>query len=350
MLNKRPTISIIVPVYKVESYLHQCVDSVLEQTLRDFELILVDDGSPDNCPGICDQYAIKDDRIRVIHKENGGLLSAWKAGFEICNGQYVGFVDSDDWVDDNMYEQMYNALLTNNADMVQCKYICELLTPVTRARRIDKTYIFSGTEIKTHLLPRMLTYWEIEGLIFAFSRCNKLIKRDLVAANIKYCNERISYGEDLNIMLPVVLDCSKIVCVPECYYHYRFNPNSILGTSYKKGYWQQSLLLVEAINNIAESKNAGIDDLCHNLFNYMAIQAIENEWNSPHSIKQKIHSTKIIASQNPATKFTSKLKFKRQRLLLYTAARIPGAMFVHHICTKIGVAAKAYLRNKGLIK
>ena len=91
-----PTISIIVPVYKVETYLHHCVDSILLQTFTDFEVILVDDGSPDNCPAICDEYAMQDERIKVIHKENGGLSSARNAGLGIAQGEYICFIDSDD--------------------------------------------------------------------------------------------------------------------------------------------------------------------------------------------------------------------------------------------------------------
>ncbi len=94
-----PYLSIIVPVYKVEPYIHQCVDSILAQTFADFELILVDDGSPDNCPRICDEYAELDPRVKVIHKANGGLVSARKAGLRAARGKYIGYVDSDDWVE-----------------------------------------------------------------------------------------------------------------------------------------------------------------------------------------------------------------------------------------------------------
>ncbi len=99
-----PLFSIIIPVYNVEKYLNKCVDSVLNQTFTDFEVILVDDGSPDNCPAICDSYAEKDKRVRVIHKQNGGLICARKSGLEAARGDYIGFVDSDDWIEENMYE------------------------------------------------------------------------------------------------------------------------------------------------------------------------------------------------------------------------------------------------------
>ena len=106
---KSPEISIIVPVYKVEKYLNECIDSILAQTFTDFELILVDDGSPDNCPALCDAAAEKDSRVRVIHKINGGVSTARNAGLAAAQGNWIGFVDPDDFVDKTYYEKMLRA-------------------------------------------------------------------------------------------------------------------------------------------------------------------------------------------------------------------------------------------------
>lgn len=116
-------ISIIVPVYKVEEYLPRCIDSILVQTFSDFELILVDDGSPDNCGKICDEYAKNDDRIVVIHKDNGGLSDARNAGINVATGEYIGFVDSDDWIDPNMYCVLYENAINNRADISECFFM-----------------------------------------------------------------------------------------------------------------------------------------------------------------------------------------------------------------------------------
>ena len=107
-------VSVIIPIYKVEQYLARCIDSVLRQTVSDLEIILVDDGSPDACGAICDEYAKKDDRIRVIHKENGGLSSARNAGIKIAKGEYIAFVDSDDWIDENFIKLLKEALEKEN--------------------------------------------------------------------------------------------------------------------------------------------------------------------------------------------------------------------------------------------
>ena len=116
-------ISIIVPIYKVEEYLARCVDSILQQTFRDFELILVDDGSPDGCPAICDAYAAKDPRVRVVHKENGGLSDARNAGLSVAKGDFVAFIDSDDWVAPEFLQVLYERLVHEGADIVECNVV-----------------------------------------------------------------------------------------------------------------------------------------------------------------------------------------------------------------------------------
>lgn len=118
-----PEISIIVPVYNVEKYLDKCVNSILNQTFQDFELILVDDGSPDNCGEMCDDYAARDKRVTVIHQVNGGLSAARNAGIEIAKGRYLGFVDSDDYIAEDMYELLYNNLKNEDADLATVGFL-----------------------------------------------------------------------------------------------------------------------------------------------------------------------------------------------------------------------------------
>ena len=110
-------ISIIIPVYKVEKYIYKCIDSVLNQTYKNLEIILVDDGSPDKCPEICEEYAKKDNRIKIIHKKNGGLSDARNAGLKVATGKYIGFVDSDDYIEKDMYQVLYNNIIKTNSDI-----------------------------------------------------------------------------------------------------------------------------------------------------------------------------------------------------------------------------------------
>ena len=122
-----PKLSVIVPIYNVEQYIHKCVDSILNQNFKDFELILVDDGSPDSCGKICDEYAQKDERVKVIHKVNGGLSDARNFGLEKAKGEYVSFIDSDDWVDENIYSESLKYMEENDLDIV-CFDVTEVRT------------------------------------------------------------------------------------------------------------------------------------------------------------------------------------------------------------------------------
>lgn len=117
---KKPLISVIIPVYNVEKYLNRCVESIVGQTYRNLEIILVDDGSPDRCPAMCDAWAEKDNRIKVVHKKNGGLSDARNAGLEMAGGELIGFVDSDDWIAPDMYQCLYETMKADNSDVAAC--------------------------------------------------------------------------------------------------------------------------------------------------------------------------------------------------------------------------------------
>ena len=130
-----PSISIIIPVYNVESYLERCVDSVLAQTFEDFEVILVNDGSTDNSPEICDEYLTVDNRIKIIHKDNGGLSSARNSGLDIAKGRYIMFVDSDDWIERNMCQLLYDRIVNTECEMI----CCELFYETVRGISVNKS-------------------------------------------------------------------------------------------------------------------------------------------------------------------------------------------------------------------
>ncbi len=165
-----PKISIIVPVYKVEKYIHKCIDSILAQTFTDFELILVDDGSPDNCGKICDEYAKQDSRIVVIHKENGGQSTARNAGLDIAKGEYVGFIDSDDWIEPDMYEILYNICTEHNCDVANCSSTIYFK---------DRTVVNGGHPLTIHNRQEAMKTM-LEGKLYDECLWTKLIKRSLL--------------------------------------------------------------------------------------------------------------------------------------------------------------------------
>ena len=148
-------ISVIVPIYRIEKYLAQCIESLLEQSFKDFELILVDDGSPDNCPQICDDYAKNDSRVKVIHKPNGGLLSARKAGLEASTGTHIAYVDGDDWVDHFYLDTLYKLAIANDADLVVTGHFREFDGKIETIKPKNPGF-YDESKIKSEILPKAI--------------------------------------------------------------------------------------------------------------------------------------------------------------------------------------------------
>ena len=222
--------SIIVPVFNVENYLHTCIESILRQTYGDFELILVDDGSPDNCPAICDGYAEKDSRVRVIHKQNGGLVSARKSGLEIASGEYIGFVDGDDWIEPNMYSLFAQMVEKYSPDMVLSDFYYDNGTTLENSNQLFEQEFYNKNELKNKLYPKMLfsgTYYK-----FGVNPCcwSKLYKKELLEKNLPVVDGRIKMGEDAAFTYPCLLDAESVATVKEPQYHYIINLSSMTKT------------------------------------------------------------------------------------------------------------------------
>ena len=232
-----PLVSIIVPVYKVEKYIDRCVNSLLKQTLTDIEIILVDDGSPDNCPKICDEYAEKDRRIKVVHKENCGLSSARNAGLKAVTGKYVGFVDSDDDVDLSMYEKMYNVAEECQVDFVMSDYIRILQNDEYYLKTLDiDAGKYDKNKIIKEIFPQLLMRQNLEyGPLLSVWHC--LYRRDFLDKNNLTFDEDVRWSED-NIFSAFVgyhADSFYYLKNEGLYYYYN-NPGTIT-TSYRKGSW-----------------------------------------------------------------------------------------------------------------
>lgn len=216
---QNPLVSIIVPIYKVEPYLRRCLDSIVNQTYTNLEIILVDDGSPDNCPKICDEYAAIDKRIIVIHKENGGLSDARNAGLDICKGEYISFVDSDDWVDENYIKLMLGAATNNHADIIVSDFIktnsylnssrpkpeksMEILNSITALKRI----------------------WSKDAITFV-TAWGKLIKKNLFN-KIRFPIGKLN--EDEYTSYKLYFHASKVIQLFVPLYYYYQRKDSIMG-------------------------------------------------------------------------------------------------------------------------
>ncbi len=219
----KPQISIIVPIYNVEKYLRKCLDSILQQTFRDYELILVDDGAEDSSSFICDEYAAKDSRVKVIHKQNGGLSSARNTGLDIASGRYIALIDSDDWIALDMLEILHNNIVHYNADISQCEFVKAKndheLEWRGNVQAPPKVYTNRSILEKLHA-PNSITYSVV---------WNKLYRAELFH-NIRFPEGKTHEDEFVNYKL--ISSADRIVCSQSKMYFYRQRANSIMGKKF----------------------------------------------------------------------------------------------------------------------
>lgn len=218
--NMNDFISVIIPIYKVEEYLDECISSIVNQTFSNLEIILVDDGSPDKCPEMCDNWAKKDSRIKVIHKSNRGLSDARNAGLEVASGKYISFVDSDDWIDTHMYEILYKHIKEENADICACGIMA--CYPNHKQPLNTKCVVGHPEEILSMLY---------DNTAYPVSAWNKLYKRemwqDFYFPVGKIC-------EDAFTTYLLIDKADKIVQISEPLYNYRIRSNSIMTSEFSK--------------------------------------------------------------------------------------------------------------------
>ena len=227
------SLSIIVPIYNGEKYLRKCLDSILAQKYTDFELILVDDGSKDSSLEICREYEKKDSRVIVIHTENGGPVASRKNGVNAANGEYIGFVDCDDYIDEDMFSQMFDALQKNKSDIVVCGIIIE----DTYARSKEQYNLFDGYfdkhKITEIVIPKMLVYSDFIKFGIIPAVYTKLAKAEIVKSVFSNLPNNMSIGEDVAITAHSVMIANSLTVVRYAGYHYvqydsslvhKFNP------------------------------------------------------------------------------------------------------------------------------
>lgn len=243
-------LSIIVPVYNVEPYLRRCIDSILAQTFTDFELILVDDGSPDNCPAICDEYAEKDSRIVVIHKENGGQADARNAGLDIAKGEFIGFVDSDDFIHRQTYEIALKIAEKYNADIVQWPWIeffslNEISVDMDSSSTVTVQEIINESNIAESYYPKIC--YKVNAAVW-----NKLYVREIFD-NIRFPKGLIY--EDFHVTLPTLDAAKKLVFIEEKLYYYYQRPESTMHETYSPKCFSACLVLSKHIEYFLKKKN-----------------------------------------------------------------------------------------------
>lgn len=228
-----PKISIIVPIYNVEKYLDRCMQSLLNQTLTDIEIIMVDDGSPDRCPQMCDEYAKKDSRIKVIHKSNAGLGYARNSGLEIATGEYVAFVDSDDYVDTQMYESLYVSAKKENTDAAFCGFYTEIRKGKwVESNEVSENKVWENGDVRSFMLDMIASApYEKQERKYQMSVWHSIYKNKIIKDNnITFCSERNVGSEDIPFQIDFMNLSKTIVYLKNSFYRYCFNETSLTKT------------------------------------------------------------------------------------------------------------------------
>lgn len=311
-------ISVIVPVYNVEPYIRQSLDSIVNQTYKNLEIILTDDGSPDNCGKICDEYALKDNRIKVLHTKNNGLAEARNTGLDIATGDFIGFIDPDDFFELDMYETLYNAITKSKAGLAVCNWYNG----------------YEGNWKKNEIFPdkEILTSKEaFEAFYNHMFVWNKLYRKEVV------CNLRQieNYAEDVHYTFTAFTRTEKVVCVDKCLCYYRMNPMSKLNTKKFKKNFLEFLKISDIEMEYAQEQE--LFDLKNKLYNFRL--NIVSQWLTFIASEETpdIESVKILLEdlkKNNFSFFKSKLSFK---IKLFIA----GCFF------NFGLVSKIYKLIKG---
>ena len=274
------TFSIIVPIYKIEPYLRKCIESVLEQSCNDYELILVDDGSPDNCPSICDEYASKNAKVIVVHKQNGGLVSARKAGLEKANGKFAICLDGDDFLHPECLRRIMPIVNEYNPDVICYGFITysekyEHLYPVY----CEHFGYYSRTDIENKIFPKLI--YTKNGKKLAQVVWSKVFKMDIYRKYQNKVSNLIGMGEDYACTYPIICNCQSMYIMEDCLYYYRQISTSMTKVN-KPLLWDNYDRIFRIINEEIDIQNEilkkQLDRLrTHNLFNICMSQFYSNQ-------------------------------------------------------------------------
>ena len=315
---KTVKISVIVPIFRIEKYLPKCIDSLLNQTFSDFELILVDDGSPDNCPKICDDYAKTDSRIKVIHKKNGGLVSARKEGLKNAAGTYITFVDGDDWVDEFYLDILFNLAELNDADLVVTGHFREFNGKIETIKP-KMVGVYDEKELKSKILPYAIYNGEFCEHGISTYVWNKLFKTELLCDVLFDVPNEIIMGEDAAITFSYLTISKSLVISSTPLYYYRQRHDSIVKSieNPKTEYYRLGLLM-----NYLQSK----------------LQKVLNEKNIKEQITYYLYSQILVRSGGLIYDEEGKLIFNpflnvesKSRVIVYSS----GSFGQHILSTNI---------------
>lgn len=329
--------SVIVPIYNIEKHLARCVDSILSQSFGDFELILVDDGSPDNCPDICDEYAKKDARIKVIHKKNGGLVSARQAGIKEAVGDYVFHVDGDDAVLPDALESAYKIISETDADIVSFshrRFVDGAVGDVVEDYAEEGLY--NKADMEKLIYPKLLSDKNMKNIFYFI--WGKAIKRELATKHQLNVNPAISLGEDISCSMPCFLEADKVYMSKKAVYLYTIR-NDSLSTDFKTKQLTQIADAITGLRNLDIKKPIDFDEQIsrYSCFMCFAILASAAEGNHFEAIKKidelikgSLHNEEIKKAH-----FENITKKSRITIYLMKKGKIRLAFYFLYLCKEL---------------
>lgn len=326
MNGKSYRISVIVPVYNKEAYLRACVDSILAQSYRNMEVILVDDASTDGSGGICDSYARKE-RVRVIHQENGGPTAACVAGMRAADGDYFLFVDSDDYVEPDMVSGMVSRLTGAKGEVVCCNHLLEKQKRTVPVYSAIPPGVYEGERLETQIKARLIGQ---ERKIIPLSRCMKLCEKSVFEGNEAYYDYSIRFGDDSHMMYPAFLNSRRVVVMEDAlYYHYRYVEGSLVHR-YDEGICESLQKLMVSLKKAAGEKGAPEGEAALDReYCYMLLYVLKNELRSPdRGYKRRIRE--IFTEAGNREKLLNTPLYLRERInvLLYLGALHPKSALI----------------------
>lgn len=264
-------LSVIVPVYNTEKYLRECVDSILAQSFTDFELILVNDGSTDRSGAICDEYASKDKRIRVLHQQNGGVTNARKSGVRYACGTYFSFVDSDDWVHSEMFERMIEKAVNTEADIVICDVCLEYGSRTETLSSLPEEGHYQKSELRDKIYPTMLMDVRFQRPGILGSSCNKLFSRRVLEQVFWQVDDGFVYAEDALFSYAALLCSDSIFVLRQTLYHYRQHSESAMHQYNGKKCYANALRSYYAYQEFLQNRGF---DIAKQLSAYISVNAV----------------------------------------------------------------------------
>lgn len=335
-------ISVIVPIYNVEKYLFKCINSIINQTYTNLEIILVDDGSTDNCGVISDDYSSKDSRIKVIHKENGGLSDARNVGLDVATGDYVSFIDSDDYINKEFYETLKNLIVKYNADIAQCEFV-EIYEDYVKKNNKYKPYIDENISIFTNNEALNSLYSKngaITGVVW-----NKLYKKDLFKC-IRYPKGKVH--EDEYTTYKVLFTTKKVVSTSKQMYYYLQRSNSIMGKGFNIKRLDALDAYYEQILFYDDKKLFELEDKAKDRFEKIIRVLISSVLKSNLDNKNKIFEDLINYYRNNYILFSNKLDTSFKKKVVMLLFKYSPKLFIKQLCNILYLKAELVVKFESL--